>query len=179
MLSVLHLRTPAQETRPTTRPPTANGVSIRIPKSVRWEAPTYSRERLKVVMKVPTCPSPEMNLCWRLDLVAVGTVSPGDDQRIVEIWSWVKEKGEGASNREDYQCNHHRCFPANLNRKLLSLSRKLLSNLITEPAKKETSDEHASHVHRLGDRLPREKLRSAGFAHWQHLKILDAFFSEI
>ena len=59
---VCHLRTPAQDTNPTTSPPRANGVSIRIPKSVRWDAPTYSSDRLKVVMKVPTWPRPEMNL---------------------------------------------------------------------------------------------------------------------
>ena len=46
--------TPAQDTRPTIRPPMAKGVSMRIPKTVRYLGPTHSRARLKDIMKVPT-----------------------------------------------------------------------------------------------------------------------------
>ena len=40
------------------------------------------------------------------------------------------------------------------------------SNLITQPPKKKTPDEHASHVDGLRDRLPREQLCCTGFTDW-------------
>ena len=57
--------------------------------------------------------------------------------------------------------------------KAVSLSLTHSSNLITEPSKEETPDEHAGHVDGLSDRLPREEFRCTSFADWQHLKILS------
>jgi hypothetical protein len=59
--STCQRRTPAQDTRPTTSPPSAKGVSMMMPKRVRWEGPTYSSARLNTHMKVPTWPRPERN----------------------------------------------------------------------------------------------------------------------
>ena len=84
----------------------------------------------------------------------------------------MKEEGEGASDGEDCQSNHHGRLPPNLP-KVFSLSLTHSSNLITEPSKEETPDEHAGHVDSLSDRLPREQFRCTRFADWQHLKILS------
>ena len=40
----------------------AKGVSIRMPNIALYLGPTYSRDMVKLIMKVPTCPRPEMNL---------------------------------------------------------------------------------------------------------------------
>ena len=53
---------------------------------------------------------------WKLNLLAILKHSPGDDQGIVKIWSRVEEEGEGASDGEDYQSNHHGRLSSNLSK---------------------------------------------------------------
>ena len=89
-------------------------------------------------MKVPTCPSPDMNLeCCHVLVTFVNNVNnalPRYDKAVVV----TDEEREAPSDSEDNEAGHHGQLPA---------------NLVTEPAKQEAAQQHACHVDSLGQAL--------------------------